>query len=401
MAETRPTGSRKTRVLARVARKSPVFLAIFAAELAVTAFVLVAVRTIQAGGLSAATAAVQITGSGTAPDLVFACCETAAVAKSDSPMIANPDVISNLRDLHAGVAVALTDLSADRAQVVRELNDAGIPVTAWLLLPPDEGYYFNAANAREAAPLFSDFERWTAEYHLRWTAVGLDLEPSVQELATLRQASWWRAGAALIRRYFDAESVRRANAAYGRLIRNIQARHYTVQTYQLPLIAAERAAHTTLLERLLGLVDVRGDVEVLMLYTSFAGKVGSALIWRFGPEAQAIAIGVAGGPSGLDWERFSRDALVAGHFSRLVGVYDLEGCVRQGFLPRLNAMKWDRVVTIPAPAVRRAILLHALLPAALETISNLPYWGGGLILLDIAVVWWKKRRRAPPSGSPI
>ncbi len=38
----------------------------------------------------------------------------------------------------------LSDLSPERAAVVRQLNGAGIPVVAIPLLPFDEGYYFTA-----------------------------------------------------------------------------------------------------------------------------------------------------------------------------------------------------------------------------------------------------------------
>jgi hypothetical protein len=55
-------------------------------------------------------------------------------------------------------------------------------------------------------------------------------------------------------------------------------------------------------------VDVRGDREVLMLYTSFNQSLDSALIWVYGPDAQAIAVGSTTGPTSdphfarLNWE---------------------------------------------------------------------------------------------------
>ena len=127
----------------------------------------------------------------------------------------------------------------------------------------------------------------------------------------------------------------------------MQAAGYRVQTYQLPFIADERGAHTTLLERVLGLVDVRGDEEVLMLYGSFNHQTGAGMLWAYGPAAQAVAVGstARSGDAAtdarlppLDWDEFPRDLIVAAHFARTVGVYSLEGCVQQGFLPRLRTM---------------------------------------------------------------
>jgi hypothetical protein len=66
--------------------------------------------------------------------------------------------VADLQNLKAGVSLALMDLSAERAAVVHRLNAAGIPVTAWLALPADQGYYFNAGNAPQAAARFAECE---------------------------------------------------------------------------------------------------------------------------------------------------------------------------------------------------------------------------------------------------
>ena len=94
-------------------------------------------------------------------------------------MLSEPGVVADLIELKAGIALALPDLTADRASLVRELNRDGISVTAWLTLPPEQGYYLNASNARQAEVRFSDFEKWTTANELRWAAIGLDIEPNI------------------------------------------------------------------------------------------------------------------------------------------------------------------------------------------------------------------------------
>ena len=324
------------------------WIVIFSVECVAGAIIVTAIGFVAAGGLRSITAGdVRIAGSRvSSPHLVFACCETLSDMNMLPFTLSNPQVTSDLQQLHAGVAVALSDLSADRAEIIRRLNEDGIPVTAWPLLPTRQGYYFNADNATEAEARFEEFEEWTAEYRLRWEAIGLDIEPSVQEFSALKQGSKWSLFLYLVGRYLDREQVARAKLTYAGLVRTMQARGYVVQTYQLPFMVTEREAHSTLLERLLGVVDVRGNVEALMLYTSFAPSVGSAMIWAFGPEAQAITVGVTGGQGGLNWAQFSRDLIVASHFARLIGVFNLEGCVHEGFLSRL-ASRWTG--TNPSP----------------------------------------------------
>ena len=50
-------------------------------------------------------------------------------------LFAPGDLIRGLRRLNASVALGLVDLSDERARIVQKLNEEGIPVSAWVLLP--------------------------------------------------------------------------------------------------------------------------------------------------------------------------------------------------------------------------------------------------------------------------
>lgn len=370
---------------------------IFGLELGATVVVSITARTLTAKHWGQTVpGAIRIAGNPAAhPQLAFAC--ELATDQLQS-LFSRQDVIGDLRQLHAAVSLALADLSPGRADVVHRLNQAGVPVTAWLALPKEQGYYVNAANAPQAAARFAAFEKWTGDYGLRWDRIGLDIEPNLQEFGGL---SWGNAGrliAAVARRCIDAGGVNRARNSYGSLIRRIEADGYPVETYQFPFVADGRKVHSTLLERLFGIVDVRGGREVFMTYTSFNHAIDSALVWEYGPEAQILAVGSTAGDAEpgarfgpLTWDEFSHDVLVASHFSAVVGVYSLEGCVHQGFLPRLKTMDWGQSVTIPAEAARKVIQLRARIQAALWTGSHLPYFATAILLVDLWLIW---RRRS-------
>ena len=348
---------------------------------------------------SATGGSIQIPASAHPPQMIFAC---EMDSGSLQALIADPSVIADLQDLHAGVAVGVGDLSPERAKVVRRLNEAGIPVDAWLDLPMQQGYYVNAYNEPQAEALFAEFQKWTAANGLRWAAIGLDIEPNIQDFAALGDNKL-RLAVTLLRRYFDVEQVRRARLAYTTLIRRMQSLGYLVETYQFPFIVDERDEHTTLLERLGGLVDVRGNREALMVYTSFNHALDSAMLWEYGPRAQIIVVGStkSNPPTDarfppLDWEEFSRDLRVAAHFSPTVGVYALEGCVQQGFLARLKSMNWNEPVTIPEGAVRKANRLRSKIHLVLWVGSNLPYF---FLAILFGIGWWIWRRtRARPAA---
>ena len=273
------------------------------------------------------------------------------------------------------------------------------------MLPKAQGYYVNVGNAAQTAARLKEFDAWTRENGLRWQAVGLDIEPTLQEFASA--ADKLRLMSMVIERAFDVDRIRRARDEYQALVRWMQQRGYRVQTHQLSFIADERRAGSTLLQRIVGIVDVRGDEEVLMLYTSLSEPFGAALIWAYGPDAQIVAVGSTNlsGDAALDakyppltWEKFSRDLRVARHFSSTVGVYSLEGCLRYGFMPNLLAMDWSEPVVIPAAAIKQANGFRMIVRVVLWIGSRMLYFVAGFLvglgLVVRAIIrWWRRRRQ--------
>lgn len=270
-------------------------------------------------------------------------------------LFARQDVVNDLVDLQANVSLALLDLSTERAAVVRHLNETGIPVTAWQLLPKEQGYWFNASNVHQAATRYGEFKTWTAEHGLRWAAIGVDIEPDMRE-AELLGAEKRRLVHTLLPRAFDYERMRRAQSDYNLLLAQMRIDGYIVESYVSPVILDERKAGSTLLRRISGLVDVSVDREVPMLYSSFLRPRGAGTLWSYAPDVQAIAVGSTGGGvsvAGADqirplgWDELTRDLRLARRWVNDVYIFSLEGCVRQGFLAPLKNFDWDRPFTPP------------------------------------------------------
>jgi hypothetical protein len=296
--------------------------------------------------------------------LTFAC-ELDRARLAD--LFADSSVIDDLLALNARVALMCSDFSDERAGVVRRLNAAGIPVVGIPLLPLAEGYYFTADNADRAAGSYQEFAAWTRRHQLVWDGVGLDIEPDARIFLQIMEKPWGLVPM-LAGRLVDRARPARSKAAYQALVERIRADGWQVENYQFPLIADERQAGSTLLQRL-ALVDVATDREVWMLYSSFLRALGPGLIWAYGPEAAAIAVGTTGGgpdipgspqmPS-LTWEELAGDLRLARHFCDQILIHSLEGCVWQGFLPRLRSFEWEDVDRPPdgaraGKALRRSL----------------------------------------------
>jgi len=325
----------------------------------------------------------------TRPELSFVC-------ELDVPrltaLFADPSVVEDLGALRARVLLMLSDYHPDRAAVVTRMNEAGVPVVGIPLVPASDGYYFTPENVPQANASYQRFKEWTAEHGLVWDSIGLDIEPDAAVYWQIIRNPWGVLRL-LAPRLTDLQRPARARAAYTDLVQRIHADGWRVENYQMPLLADERRAGSTLLQRLLGLVDIRTDREVWMQYNSFLRGLGPALLWSYGPEAPAIAVGTTGGgpdvpghpqmPT-LSWDEFARDLNLARHWTDRIYVHSLEGCIWQGFLSRLRTFDWTGVAS-PPPRTGLADLLRRVLRGVLW-VSAHPWLVGGAATVGAALL---------------
>ncbi|HNT77977.1 MAG TPA: hypothetical protein PKH77_23435 [Anaerolineae bacterium] len=334
----------------------------------------------------------------TQPVLTFFCeLDTPAL----TALFADPQVIADLQAIHAGVSLGLRDLSAERAAVVRRLNEAGIPASAWLLRPEEQGYWFNLDNAPQALAFYDDFLAWTAAQGLQWDGVGLDIEP---DMRAMRRAfgGEWRVLLDILRRALDSGRYLRGLLFYRRLVARIRADGYRVDSYEIPLMVDERRVKSVLLQRLFGLVSLDVDREVLMLYTSFLRPNGAGALWSYAPKAASVGVGSLGGGvtvGGVDqiapltWDEFTRDLLLAQRWCDALHVFSLEGAVKQGFLARLRDFDWTQAPAIPWAAFRGAERFRRVLRAGLWASAHPGVVIAGVgILLSLLTLRRRKHR---------
>ncbi len=277
-------------------------------------------------------------------------------------LFADPGVIRQLQSLQAAVSLGILDLSDERAGVVRKLNKAGIPVIGWLLLPEEEGYWFNTDNFEQAIERYFAFREWTTQHDLKWSGIGLDIEMDINKLRQIKEDK--QVGEfirTLFRRFGDKRRVENAQRAYKALVEQIHADGYLVESYHMPIITDERRASATVLQRTMGLVDIDTDWEVLMLYSSFLRPNGAGALWSYAPQADSVGVGNTGGGvevegvidvPPLSWDEFARDLRLCAMQEKPIHIFCLEGCVAQGFLEKLPNFDWDQSIPVPSDAAK-------------------------------------------------
>jgi hypothetical protein len=279
-------------------------------------------------------------------------------------LLETPGVLGDLLEMKAGLSLALIDLSPGRARIVQVLNQAGIPVHAWLVLDKEQGYYFNLDNHPAALARYAEFQRWTLENNLHWQSVGLDIEPDIRlltKLAGRNRRVLLKLMITVIRNILNRRRFRLASRAYRDLVKQMHDDGYHVESYQLPWLADERSVRSTLLQRITGIVDVRVDREVWMLYSSFIPRWGVGYLWSYAHQAQAIGVGITGGGidienlkiRNLSWEELARDLRLAWYWTDYLYIFSLEGCVQNGYLAKLKYMVWDQPILFPGEVAAR------------------------------------------------
>lgn len=287
------------------------------------------------------------------PNLSFFC---ELPGKEFNELFADSALIEQLVRMKAAIRIGLHDFSDERTQTIKKLNQAGIPVVAWLLLPEQDGYWFNMYNGAKAEQRYADFKKWTTDNQLIWKGIGIDLELDIND-ATLVLKHPWRLAWKVYKRLYDSESLAAGKEIYQRLINTMKADGFTVESYIIPIVFEERTKKTSSFQKLMGIVDIQTDIEIPMLYTSAMNN--PAIIPAYHQPNMPLALGSTGGGvkiegielKALSWENLERDILIASKLTNEVHVFCLETSVAKGFLDKIEAINYNQ----PMPDIKTYI----------------------------------------------
>lgn len=293
-------------------------------------------------------------------------------------LFSSPTLIPQLRRMGANISMGIQDFSAERVKIIKKLTRAGVPVTAWLLLSVEEGYWTSLDTIHLTEKKYTDFLAWTRSNDLTWAAVGLDIEPRIDFMQRLATAFPGQLPF-LTQRFFSLRKYAHLEQEARDLIARIRDDGYAVETYQFPTVIEERRANSTLLARLFGLPALDADREVLMLYSSMFDRAGEAILWSYAREIDAVGVGSTGGGVSIEglptlhkmrWLDLKRDLLIAAHHASHLYIFSLEGCVEQNFLDRLETLDWQSPQPLPTQKAREITLFRRVFQYTLWMLSH-------------------------------
>ena len=266
-------------------------------------------------------------------------------------LFSDSTLIPTLKELHAEIRMGMLGLSPERADILKKLNAANIPVVAWLLLPEEQGYWFHSGNGEVAITRYKEIKQWADAEGIRFSGIGLDLELDMNDLKLIK-SSLWRLLIKLPGRLYDGEAISKGHETYDKLLGIIKADGYPIESYYASPIKDETKNGTTSLQRLTKFLDVETEKEIPMVYTSFMGNADGFLkVYALDLGLQYVALGSTGGgfdptmPT-LSWDELAHDLRIAALVAEEVHIFSLEGTVQKGFLPKLVDFNYDNPAAI-------------------------------------------------------
>jgi len=309
------------------------------------------------------------------PTITFFC-ELESQALAD--LFHDGHVIDFLKKMDANLSLGLIDLSDQRAEVVKKLNHNGIPVTAWLLLSKEHGYWTSLDSIHETVVRYADFMTWANKHKLTFSTIGLDIEPKLETISALARKPLGQLLVIAKRLFLGSQFVEEEMEAR-MLIQKIQTDGYAVETYQFPTVLDERAAHSKVITKTLGIPALQSDREVLMLYSSFFPSHADSILWSYAKEAQAVGVGSTGGGVQIEgipplktlrWIDLKHDLLLANQAVHHIYIFSLEGCVQHNYLNRLSNLDWETEIIPPNRSARGISLLRKAGQGVLWALSH-------------------------------
>lgn len=323
--------------------------------------------------------------NGGTPRLSFFC---ELPEKEFNELFADSSLIGELAEMQVSLRIGLHDFGTERTATIQRLNQAGILVYAWLLLPEEDGYWFNMHNGEKAEKRYKDFKKWTSENQLKWEGIGLDLEPDMND-AKLAMTHPWKFGWKAYKRLYDNRSLDAAAEIYQRLISTMKTDGYVVESYIIPFLFEERAKKTTSFQKLLGIVDIKTDKEIPMLYTSGLGNPG--IIPLYHNYNMPLALGSTGGGvkiegfelAALSWDRLERDLLIASKLTDEIVIFCLETSVPNGFLKNIKNIDFSQKAPDISVEIEKQRKINNLVRFLLVILDH-PFWLTVAVLVIIS-----------------
>lgn len=260
----------------------------------------------------------------------------------------NDNNIEQLKRLNASIRMGITDVSDSRAKVVQRLNEAGIPVTAWLLLPKKDGYWLNASKGEKASKRYREFSTWTKNNKLKWERIGFSFEPEAYD-SKITSRSYVSIAQVFFKRLLKNNSQELAKSEYPAVLGSIKNDGYRIETYISPYEYDANVTECNSWYNINGTFLPPSHEEIPIFFNHYGASDKHALaqhiVYGRQNHAKTVLIGSMNpnkplskieNAHPLNLEQIYHHLQVAQPRGVNIAIYGLEGAIKQGILEKLD-----------------------------------------------------------------
>lgn len=222
----------------------------------------------------------------------------------------------------------------------------GVPVNAWLLLPEEDGYWFNEENLKEAREQVLGFLDWIEDRGIPLDWIMFDMEMSIDKVRAMEGGGLVDTVIPLLKENVDPAAYQQSTRDYSEFVLELQERGYRVTAAAYPFVLDDLKDGDHEIQDAWNtpVVGVGFDEIYFMAYrTSFARLLGITpgpdLVYQYAGEARRefgtagiMALGIVGNVGMVSEEGYEKPAdlsvdvaaALAGGSER-VYVYSLDG----------------------------------------------------------------------------
>ncbi len=244
-------------------------------------------------------------------------------------------------------------LGPELESMLRSAARMGIPVNAWLLLPEEQGYWFNEENFAQASDYVYEFLDWIEQRHIPLEWIMFDMEMSVDKIRAMREGGLFEVVIPTLKENVDPEQYERSTQAYAELVRKVQERGYRVTAAAYPMVLDDLRDDDFEIQDAFNtpIVGVAFDEIYFMVYRSTFVQLlgitpGPDLVYQYALEARqhfgeagVIALGIVGTIGMVSEEGYTEPAQLAVDIaaaraggSARVYIFSLDGMLATGAL---------------------------------------------------------------------
>ena len=296
------------------------------------------------------------------------------------------NLIPNLQAIHGEIRMGTLDLTPERAGIVKKLNEAGVPVVAWVVLSEEDGYFSNSINADLSKKRYQEIKDWADKNQLKLKAIGFDFEIDMNDLKLAKSSPIKLVYKMFTRLYEDDNNLKSAKLKYDTLMAQVKADGYAVEGYYFPFITDEVANGTTSIQKMARFIPYKTGNDIPMLYSSLNGN-GDGMLKLYGADIHLYATGLGSTGGGIDtsglltYDRLVHDMNVAFKTVKEVHIFSLEGAVKSGMLSQLLSYQYDSTVAYNQNEIEGSISVQKKVKL-ISTILSYPT----LVLLTILLI---------------